>query len=72
MPISAEEALAFAKTKWKDPEFRNQKINEWIHFARTKYLAGVNPPIIRSEWYSLFGLLFISLGLMVYGRKRRN
>jgi len=72
MPISAEEALTFAKTKWKDPEFRNQKINEWIHFARTKYLAGVNPPIIRSEWYSLFGLLFISLGLMVYGRKSRN
>jgi len=72
MPISAEEALIFARTKWKDPEFRNQKINEWIHFARTKYLAGVTPPIIRSEWYSLFGLLFISLGLMVYGRKSRN
>jgi len=72
MPISGEEALTFAKTKWKDPEFRNQKINEWIHFARSKYLAGVNPPIIRSEWYSLFGLLFISLGLMVYGRKRRS
>ena len=72
MPISAEEALIFARTKWKDPEFRNQKINEWIHFARTKYLAGITPPIIRSEWYSLFGLLFISLGLMVYGRKSRN
>jgi len=72
MPITEREALNLATTKWKDAEFRNQKINEWIYFARSKYLAGVNPPIIRSEWYSLFGLGFISLGLMVYGRKRRN
>jgi len=72
MPISAAEALTFAKTKWKNAEFRNQKLNEWIHFARSKYLAGVHPPIMRSEWYSLFGLAFISLGLIVYGRKRRN
>ena len=72
MPISEREALNLATTKWKDAEFRNQKLNEWIYFARSKYLAGVNPPIIRSEWYSLFGLGFISLGLMIYGRKRRN
>ncbi|MGZ9257649.1 MAG: extracellular solute-binding protein, partial [Candidatus Binatia bacterium] len=72
MPISEADALTFARTKWKDAEFRNQRLNEWIHFARSKYLAGFNPPVIRSEWYSLFGLAFISLGLMVYGRKRRN
>ena len=72
MPISEAEALTFARTKWKDAEFRNQRINEWMHFARSKYLAGVHPPIIRSEWYSLFGLAFISLGLLVYGRKKRN
>jgi len=72
MPISEAEALTFARTKWKDAEFRNQRINEWMHFARSKYLAGVHPPIIRSEWYSLFGLAFISVGLMVYGWTRRN
>jgi ABC-type Fe3+ transport system substrate-binding protein len=71
MPISGAEALTFAQTKWKDPEFRNQKITEWIHFARTKYLLGVKPPIIRSEWYSLFAFMFLSLGLVVYGRKKK-
>jgi ABC-type Fe3+ transport system substrate-binding protein len=72
MPISEAEALTFARTKWKDAEFRNQRLNEWIQFARSKYLAGFHPPIIRSEWYSLFGLGFISLGLLVYGQKKRN
>jgi len=72
VPISAEEALVLARTKWKDPEFRNQKLNEWIHFARSKYLKGVTPPIIRSEWYSLIAFGFLSLGLVVYGRKKRN
>ena len=71
-PISGDEALTMATTRWKDPEFRNQKLNEWIHFARSKYLLGVKPPIIRSEWYSLFGLAFISVGLMVYGWKKKN
>jgi ABC-type Fe3+ transport system substrate-binding protein len=70
MPISADEALAIAKTKWKDPEFRNQKLNEWIHFARSKYLSGVTPPIIRSEWYSLAAFAFLSLGLVGYSWKK--
>jgi iron(III) transport system substrate-binding protein len=71
MPVTADAALAMAKTKWKDPEFRNQKLNEWIHFARSKYLLGVRPPIIRSEWFSLFAFAFISLGLVTYGWKKR-
>jgi len=72
MPISADEALELAKTKWKDPAFRNQKLNEWIHFARSKYLLGVKPPIIRSEWYSLFVFVFLSLGLVAYSWKKRS
>lgn len=71
VPLSEDEALAFAKTKWKNAEFRNQKINEWTHFARSKYLSGVQPPIIRSEWYSLIAFALLSLGLVAYGRKRR-
>jgi ABC-type Fe3+ transport system substrate-binding protein len=72
MPISADEALTLAKTKWKDPAFRNQKLNEWIHFARSKYLMGVKPPIIRYEWYSLIAFAFLSLGLVAYSWKRRR
>jgi ABC-type Fe3+ transport system substrate-binding protein len=72
MPVSADAALAMAKTKWKDPEFRNQKLNEWIQFARSKYLLGVRPPIIRSEWLSLFAFAFLSLGLVVYSWKIRR
>jgi ABC-type glycerol-3-phosphate transport system substrate-binding protein len=72
MPISADEALALAKTKWKDPAFRNQKLNEWIHFARSKYLLGVKPPIIRSEWYSLIAFAFLSLGLVAYSWKKKS
>lgn len=72
VPISADEALTLAKTKWKNAEFRNQKLDEWIHFARRKYLSNVTPPIIRSEWYSLFAFAFLSLGLVAYGRKKSN
>jgi ABC-type Fe3+ transport system substrate-binding protein len=72
MPISADEALTLVKTKWKDPAFRNQKLNEWIHFARSKYLVGVKPPIIRYEWYSLFAFAFLSLGLVAYSWKRKR
>jgi ABC-type Fe3+ transport system substrate-binding protein len=72
MPISADEALALAKTKWKDPAFRNQKLNEWIHFARSKYLLGILPPIIRTEWYSLFAFVFLCLGLVAYSWKKRS
>jgi ABC-type Fe3+ transport system substrate-binding protein len=70
MPISEDEALAMAKTKWKDPEFRNQKLNEWVRFARSKYLLGIEPPIIRSEWYSLIAFAFLSLGLVAYSWKK--
>ena len=72
MPISGDAALAMAKTKWKDPEFRNQKLNEWINFARSKYLLGVRPPLIRSEWLSLLAFAFLSLGLVVYSWKIRR
>ena len=72
MPISADEALALAKTKWKDPAFRNQKLNEWINFARSKYLLGIVPPIVRTELYSLLAFVFLSLGLLVYSWKKRS
>jgi len=72
MPISEDEALALARTKWKDPVFRNQKLNEWIHFARSKYLLGVKPPIIPSEWYSLSAFAFVAFGLIVYSWKKKG
>jgi ABC-type Fe3+ transport system substrate-binding protein len=72
MPVSAEEALALAQAEWKDPAARNLKLTEWIHFARSKYLFGVRPPIIRYEWYSLFAFVFLSLGLSVYGWKKKS
>jgi iron(III) transport system substrate-binding protein len=72
MPVSADEALDLARKRWKDPEFRNRKLNEWIHFARSKYLAGVKPPIIRYEWYSLLAFAFLSLGLTVYSYRQHR
>jgi hypothetical protein len=71
VPVSAEEALQLSRTSWRNPELRNQKLNDWIHFARSKYLAGVRPPIIRSEWLSLSGFALLSFGLVIYGWKRR-
>jgi ABC-type Fe3+ transport system substrate-binding protein len=72
VPVSADEALQLARTSWQHPELRNQKVNEWIHFARSKYLAGVRPPIIRSEWFSLIGFALLLLGLVIYGWKKRT
>ena len=72
MPISADEALSMARTNWKDPVFRNHRINEWIHFARSKYLFGITPPIIRKEWYSLVVFATLSLGLIAYGWRKRS
>ena len=69
MPISEKEALELAKTKWQDPAFRNRKLNEWVQFARAKYQSGIKPPLIRSDWLSLFGFLALALGLVVYGWK---
>ena len=72
MPISEDEALTMAKTSWKNPAFRNQQLNQWTEFARRKYLMRVKPPVIRAEWYSLFGFAFLSLGLLAYGWKKPN
>jgi ABC-type Fe3+ transport system substrate-binding protein len=72
MPISAAEALDLAKTKWKDPAFRNQKLNEWTEFARAKYRRGLKPPLIRPEWLSLFALVLIASGLVVYSRSKKR
>ena len=72
MPISADEALKLARINWKDPVLRNQKLNDWIHFARSKYLLGVTPPIIRKEWYSLLAFALISCGLVTYSWKKRS
>jgi ABC-type Fe3+ transport system substrate-binding protein len=72
MPISEDEALVLAKTKWQDPAFRNQKLNEWIRFARTKYQIGIKPPLIPLERLSLFAFVLVSCGLVVYGWKKKG
>ena len=72
MPVSATEALEMAQTKWKDPAFRNQKLIEWAEFARVKYQTETKPPLIRPEWFSLSGLVFVIFGLVVYSRRRNG
>jgi ABC-type Fe3+ transport system substrate-binding protein len=72
MPISEKEALELSKTKWHDPALRNQKINEWIHFARAKYQKNIKPPLIRAEWISLFGFGLITFGLATYSWKTKR
>jgi ABC-type Fe3+ transport system substrate-binding protein len=72
MPVSEDAALELAKTKWQDPSFRNQKINEWIQFARAKYQTGVSPSLIRSDWVSLFAFVLIAFGLVVYSLRRQR
>ena len=37
LPASEDEILKLAKEKWNDPTFRNNKIKEWIIFAKNKY-----------------------------------
>ncbi|MDH3445785.1 MAG: extracellular solute-binding protein [Deltaproteobacteria bacterium] len=69
MPISGDEALVLAQTQWRDPAIRNQKLNEWSRFARTKYQLGMEPPMIRADWLSLWTLAIIALGLVLYTRK---
>jgi ABC-type Fe3+ transport system substrate-binding protein len=71
MPVSQDEALILAKTKWKDAAFRNQKLNEWIEFARSKYQTGLEPLVMRSEWVSLLGFAFVALGLFIYSLRIR-
>ena len=36
MPLTEEEALKLAES-WKDQKVRNDKINEWVRFAKEKY-----------------------------------
>ena len=72
MPVSAAEAFKIAQTQWKDPAFRNQKLIEWTQFARAKYQRRTNPPLIRPEYLSLFGIGVIAFGLFSYSRKRNS
>jgi ABC-type Fe3+ transport system substrate-binding protein len=72
MPITADAALELAKTKWQDPAFRNQKVNEWTHFALAKYQTRVKPPLIRAEWFTLLAFSLMALGLLVYSLKRKH
>jgi len=38
-PITEEEALELARTRWSDAGFRNRKRTEWTQFAKRKYGA---------------------------------
>jgi hypothetical protein len=66
MPVSESEATRLAREKWKDPAFRNQKLNEWALFARNKYRAYLRPPLISSEWLTLFSSVILVTGLLFY------
>ncbi len=66
MPVSESEAMRLAREKWRDAAFRNQTLNEWALFARNKYRAYWRPPLIRSEWLTLFSSLALVTGLVVY------
>jgi len=70
MPVTQKEAMVLAREKWRDPAFRNQKLNEWARFARNKYRAYLKPPLIRSEWLALFGSTILVGGLFFYLWKR--
>jgi ABC-type Fe3+ transport system substrate-binding protein len=72
MPVSEKEAMELARTKWRDPALRNQKINEWIHFARAKYQRDIKPPLVRAEWVSLLGFGLIAFGLATYSWKTKR
>ena len=37
MPITEEEALTMAETKWDNAVYRNEKIKEWGQFAKDKF-----------------------------------
>ena len=66
MPVSESEAVRLAREKWRDPVFRNQMLNEWALFARNKYRAHLRPPLISSEWLTLFSSLILVAGLVFY------
>jgi hypothetical protein len=72
MPVSADEALQLAKTKWQDPAFRNEKINEWTQFALAKYRIGIKPPLVRPEWFTLLAFVLMAFALFLYSWKRKR
>ncbi len=72
MPVTEAEALELAKTKWQDAAFRNQKVLEWTQFARAKYHSGIKQPIIRPEWFSLYGFITLAFGLFIYSLRRKR
>jgi ABC-type Fe3+ transport system substrate-binding protein len=72
VPVSEEEALVMARTTWRDPAFRNQKINEWVRFAQAKYQRDIKPPLIRTEWVSLIGFGLLALGLATYSLRTKG
>ena len=37
MPITEEEAMKLARSDWKDPTIRNEKIKDWGQFAKEKF-----------------------------------
>ena len=42
MPITEEEAMKLARSDWKDPTIRNEKIKEWGQFAKEKFKEARN------------------------------
>ena len=42
MPITEEEAMKLARSDWKDPTVRNEKIKEWGQFAKEKFKEARN------------------------------
>ncbi len=42
MPITEEEAMHLARSDWKDPTVRNEKIKDWGQFAKEKFKKARN------------------------------
>lgn len=42
MPITEEEAMKLARSDWKNPTIRNEKIKEWGQFAKEKFKEARN------------------------------
>ena len=42
MPITEEEAMKLARSDWKDPTVRNEKIKDWGQFAKEKFKEARN------------------------------
>ena len=37
VPITEDEAMRLSETEWKEPDFRNRKLQEWGEFSREKF-----------------------------------